>query len=146
MEKIKVDLCTIGFLLEVYFTAVADEVGVLENNNGVVYSILSLQAEVQATDALNEIFKALEPFVNLRPNDDSKLIGPDFELANIESALAFRPYRKNKFEKLFEEMTAALDQEMLKVGQTTLSLALDPKEIALSLQVIFFYDFFRKAF
>lgn len=106
----------------------ADEVGLQECDLGVISNILTLHAEVEATNALYELIKLLKPIIDLRPDDNNNdLSGPDFDLDQIHKALAsVKGSSKGKswFPTLFEQLSIKLNAEMLKVGRPKLTIDL----------------------
>jgi len=119
---------------------VTDGISLQECDLGVISNILTLQAEVQAMDALYEMARLLEPMVDIRPVLD--LSGPDFELEKIYKALGNANgsgKNKNTFFTILEQLSTKVSTEMLKVGRPKLRIHMDVKEIALSLEVIKFH-------
>jgi hypothetical protein len=119
---------------------VADDISLQECDLGVISNILTLQAQVQATDALYEMARLLKPMLDIRPILD--LSGPDFELDQIHKALGNAKgssNSKNRFHTILQQLSTAVSAEMLKVGRPRLRINMDAKEIALSLEVKFVY-------
>lgn len=105
---------------------------------GVIFNILTLQAEVAATDAYYELIKHLKPMIDLRRNVNKNLSGPDFDLDQMNEALArAKGSSKGKswFPTLFEQLSTQVNAEMLKVGRLDLTLDLNINALALSLEV-----------
>lgn len=107
----------------------------VDRNLGVVFEILTLQAEVHVTDALHELVKLLKPVINLRSSNDNELCGPDFDLDKIHKALARALGMNRKFPTLFEQLSEQASAQLLKVGHPELSLNMNINEIALSFEV-----------
>ena len=103
---------------------------------GVISNILTLQAEVQLTDAVYELASLLKGTVDIRPVID--LSGPDFELDKIHKALSHAKgssKAKNNFPTLLEQLSTEVHDGMLKVGRPRLRIDMDIQQIALSLEV-----------
>jgi hypothetical protein len=148
-EKFKSQICVvfmfffcisscIAFVL--FDLVLAGIVELQECDVGVISNILTLQAEVQLTDATYELARLLKSSVDVRPVFD--LSGPDFELDKILKALAHAKGStndKNSFPTLLEQLSTEVDDDMLKVGRPRLNIGMDAQQIALSLEVKHFF-------